>query len=330
MRAVLAAEPSSGLGGRLADISQDDLPEGDVTVRVRYSSLNYKDGLAVTGKGKVVRSFPMVCGVDLAGTVVESSAERVRVGDAVIVTGFGLGEERFGGFADLARVRSEWVVPMPAGLDHRRAMGIGTAGLTAMLCVMALEHGGLEPSVTGDLPVVVTGAAGGVGSVAVALLARLGHAVAAVSGRAEQEPYLRMLGAREIVPRSELQASPSRPLESERWAGGVDVVGGSMLATILRQTRYGGTVAATGLAGGSDLPTTVFPFIIRGLTLAGVESVRCPLERREVAWHRLAAELDQELLDEMIVDAELADVVRLAGEILDGRTRGRVVVAVDP
>ena len=329
IRAVLAAEPS-GVPGRLGEIRRGDLPEGDVTVRVRYSSLNYKDGLAVTGTGRIARQFPMVCGVDLAGTVEESSSGSVRPGDEVIVTGFGLGEERFGGYADLARVHSEWTVPLPDGLDHRLAMGIGTAGLTAMLCVMALEHGGLRPPLESGLPVVVTGAAGGVGSIAVALLARLGYEVSAVSGRAEQAGYLKRLGASELVPRSELSGGPRRPLDRQRWAGGVDVVGGAVLAALLSQTAYGGTVAATGLTGGSDLATTVHPFILRGVTLAGVESVRCPVARREVAWSRLAEELDRRLLEEMIVDADLGDVVRLAGEIVEGRTRGRVVVAVNP
>ncbi len=329
IRAVLAPEPGKA-PGRLAEISADELPEGDVTVKVRYSSLNYKDGLAITGRGRVVRRLPMVCGVDLAGTVIASASDTLRPGDEVIVTGFGLGEEHFGGFADLARVSSAWVVSMPHGLDARRAMGIGTAGLTSMLCVMALEHNGLTPASAAGLPVVVTGAAGGVGSVAVAVLAGLGYEVAAVSGRPEQEPYLRELGASEVIPRSELSEAPPRPLDKERWAGALDVVGGATLATVIRQTRYGGTVAACGLVGGTDLPTTVHPFILRGVTLAGVESVRCPIERREVAWRRLATELDQSRLDEMIVGADLSDVVGLAEEILAGRTRGRVVVAVNP
>ncbi|MGC9961346.1 MAG: MDR family oxidoreductase [Acidimicrobiales bacterium] len=327
VRAVLAAEPG-GPAGRLTTIEEADLPEGDVTIRVTWSSLNYKDGLAVTGKGKVVRSFPMVCGVDLAGVVQSSESPRFSPGDQVLVTGFGLGEERFGGFAELARVRSEWVVPMPDGLDARRSMIIGTAGLTSMLCVMALEHNGLTPDGSGGLPVVVTGAAGGVGSVAVALLAGLGYDVAAVSGRSEQEAYLRRLGASSLVPRSELADAPPRPLDKERWAGAVDAVGGSTLGALLRQTRYGGCVAACGLAGGTDLPTTVHPFILRGVTLAGVESVRCPIGVRHVAWRRLAHELPGDLLDEMAEEATLDDVPALAEEILAGRTRGRVVISV--
>ncbi len=327
-RAVLAAEPD-GEGGHLSEIGPGDLPEGDVTVKVRYSSLNYKDGLALTGKGKVVRSFPMVCGVDLAGVVVQSSSGAVREGDEVIVTGFGLSEDRFGGYADFARVRSEWVVKVPDELDARLAMGIGTAGLTAMLCVMALEDDGLSPD-RATRPVVVTGAAGGVGSVAVAILAGRGYEVAAVSGRPEQEQYLREIGATSVIPRGELAEAPPRPLDTERWSGGVDVVGGAILAAVIRQTGYGGTVAACGLAGGSDLPTTVLPFILRGVTLAGVESVHCPLPRRQLAWDRLARELDRSKLDEMIVAADLDDVTSLAEDILRGRTRGRVVVAVNP
>ena len=329
IRAVLAAEPD-GQPGRLAEIDESLLGEGDVTVRVRWSSLNYKDGLAVTGKGKVVRSFPMVCGVDLAGTVLESASGTPAAGDEVIVTGFGLGEDHPGGYSEVARVRSEWCVPMPDGLDARRAMAIGTAGLTSMLSVMALESHGLEPGASVDLPVVVTGAAGGVGSVAVAVLAGLGYRVAAVSGRPEQESYLRGLGASEVVARSVLAEAPPRPLDKERWCGGVDAVGGPILATLLRQTRYGGCVAACGLAGGAELSTTVHPFILRGVTLAGVESVRCPIPVRTEAWRRLAAELPGPLLEEMTVEAALPDVLRLAEEILAARTRGRVVIAVHP
>lgn len=328
-RAVLAAEPD-GPPGRLAQVDESDLPEGDVTVRVSWSSLNYKDGLAVTGKGRVVRAFPMVCGVDLAGTVEASDSPDFVVGDQVVVTGWGLGEERFGGFAEVARVRSEWVVALPEQLDARRAMAVGTAGLTSMLCVMALERHGLTPDSAAGLPVVVTGAAGGVGSVAVAILAGLGYEVAAVSGRPEQEAYLRSLGACSIVPRAELAEAPPRPLDKERWAAGVDAVGGTTLATILRQTRYGGCVAACGLAGGADLPTTVHPFILRSVTLAGVESVRCPIGTRRTAWERLANELSLEILDEMTVEAALEDVPALAEEILAGKTRGRVVIAVGP
>lgn len=326
MRAVLAAEPD-GPAGRIGEIDLDDLPEGDVTVAVEWSSLNYKDGLAITGKGKVVRSFPMVCGVDLAGTVESSEAEGISPGDAVIVTGWGLGEDRFGGFAERARVRGEWVVPVPVGLDTRRAMAIGTAGLTSMLCVLALERHGLTPQSAGEMPVVVTGAAGGVGSVAVAILAELGYRVAAVSGRPEQEPYLRKLGAAELIGRDELVGESPRPLERERFSGAIDAVGGPILASVIRQTRYGGCVAACGLAGGADLPTTVHPFILRSVDLAGVESVRCPTPLRRIAWERLATGLPPALLDEMTVEASFDDLPRLGEEILAGRTRGRVIVS---
>jgi acrylyl-CoA reductase (NADPH) len=332
VRALLAAEPD-GEPGRLAEIDSADLPEGDVTIAVQWSSLNYKDGLAVTGKGKVVRSFPMVCGIDLAGVVQESSAASLSPGQPVIVTGWGLGEERYGGYADLARVKSEWVVPIPHGLDARRAMAIGTAGLTSMLCVLALESHGLTPEGAGGMPVVVSGAAGGVGSVAVALLSRAGYRVAAVSGRAgqsETEDYLRKLGATEVVVRRELADAPSRPLDKERWAGGIDVAGGPMLAAFLRQTRYGGCVASCGLAGSPDLQTTVIPFILRGIDLAGIESVRCRSDLRLKAWDRLARDLDPEVLESMTVEATLEEVPVLAEDILAGSTRGRVVVAVNP
>lgn len=330
VRAVLAAEPD-GAPGRLGAVDEDELPEGDVTVKVSWSSLNYKDGLAVTGAARVVRSFPMVCGVDLAGVVEHSESAAFSPGEEVLVTGWGLGEERFGGYAELARVRSEWLVRLPVGLDARRAMTIGTAGLTAMLSVLALEEHGLTPDRAGGAPVAVTGAAGGVGSVAVALLSRLGYSVAAVSGRAGEggeATYLRHLGAGELVSRSELADAPPRPLERERWAGAIDAVGGRVLAALLRQTRYGGCVAACGLAGGADLETTVHPFILRGVNLAGIDSVRCPTERRVMAWDRLAELLSHDLLDEMASEVALEDVPRCAGEILAGRTRGRVVVAV--
>ncbi len=329
IRAILAAE-RDGPPGRLAELDLADLPGGEVTVRVRYSSLNYKDGLAVTGKGPVVRTFPMVCGVDLAGTVEQSSWPTIAPGDEVIVTGFGLGEDHFGGFADLARVKAEWIVPLPQGLDAKRAMAIGTAGLTAMLCVMALEREGLTPESAGDMPVAVTGAAGGVGSVAVAILAGLGYKVAAVSGRPEEEPYLRSLGASEVVPRAELSEAPPKALEKETYAGAVDVVGGTTLATLIRRVRYRGCVAACGLTGGAELNTTVHPFILRSVTLAGVDSVRCPVELRKVAWNRLATELPAGILDAMTVEHPLEDVLDLAEKIVAGKTRGRVVIAINP
>ncbi|MHB1988549.1 MAG: MDR family oxidoreductase [Acidimicrobiales bacterium] len=329
IRAVLAAEPD-GRPGRLSEIDSSDLPDGDVTVRVHWSSLNYKDGLAVTGNAKVVRRFPMVCGVDLAGVVEQSEAPGIAPGQPVIVTGWGLGEERHGGYADVARVQSNWVVALPEGLDLRRAMAIGTAGLTSMLCVLSLERHGLTPERAAGRPIVVTGAAGGVGSVAVALLAQLGYRVTAVSGRPEQEGYLRELGASEVTARSDLADAKPRALESEQWAGAVDSVGGAVLATILRQTCYGGCVAACGLAGGAELRTTVHPFILRGVDLAGVDSVRCPTGVRVEAWRRLAVDLPHRLLDSLTVEAALEDVVSLAPQILAGRTRGRVAIAVNP
>jgi acrylyl-CoA reductase (NADPH) len=329
IRAVVAAE-KNGPPGRLVYLDPKDLPDEEVTIRVKYSSLNYKDGLAITGKGPVVRKFPMVCGVDLAGTVEASRAEGISPGDEVVVTGFGLGEDHFGGFADLARVKAEWAVKLPVGLDARRAMAIGTAGLTSMLCVMTLERNGVEPSRPSDLPVAVTGAAGGVGSVAVAILAGLGYNVAAVSGRPEEEGYLRTLGASSVVARADLSEAPPKALESEQYAGGVDAVGGTTLATLIRRTQYDGCVAACGNAGGVELATTVFPFILRNVTLAGVDSVRTPLYRRKVAWERLATELPVDLIESMTVERSLEDLPELAEQIVAGKIRGRVLIAVNP
>lgn len=326
-RAVLAAEPD-GPSGRLATLHRDDLPDEAVTVRVGYSSLNYKDGLAVTGRGRVVRRFPMVCGVDLAGEVEASADASWRTGDQVICTGWGLGDEHWGGYSELARVRAEWLLRIPEGRDAKWAMSLGTAGLTAMLCMMALEQHGLTTETAGDCPVVVTGAAGGVGSLAVALLAGRGYEVAAVTGRPEHESYLRRLGAHQVLARSELADSPRKALDRERFSAGIDVVGGTTLASLLSQIRYRGCVAACGLAGGSELPTTVHPFILRGVTLAGIESVRVPLELRKLAWERLAADLAPSLLEEMTVVEPLERVPALAEEILAGRTRGRVAIDV--
>jgi acrylyl-CoA reductase (NADPH) len=325
MRAVLATDPDGG-GGGLETVASADLPEGDLTVRVAHSSLNYKDGLAVTGKGRVVRSFPMVCGVDLAGEVVASDSQDFQPGDEVIVTGWGLGEEHWGGYADFARVKAPWAVRLPVGLTTSQAMAIGTAGLTAMLCVLALERHGLAPE--GGDPVLVTGAAGGVGSVAVAVLAHLGYRVTASSGRPEQEPYLRRLGASDLIAREELAAPPSRPLEREQYAAVIDPVGGPTLATAIRRTRYGGTVAACGNTGGADLATTVYPFILRAVTLAGVESVRCPTPQRAVAWSRLQSDLPLDMLAGMTTVEPLQRVPELAAQITSGQTRGRVVIEV--
>ncbi len=326
-RAIFAAEPE-GLPGRLVTVRHDELPDEAVTVRVGFSSLNYKDALAVSGKGRVVRRFPMVCGVDLAGEVAASGDSSWRVGDRVIATGWGLGDEHWGGYCELARVRPEWLVRIPDGRDALWAMSLGTAGLTAMLSLLALEDHGMSPEVSREGPVVVTGAAGGVGSLAVALLAGLGYNVAAVTGRPEHEGYLRQLGATEVLNRSELADAPRRALGPERFSAGVDVVGGATLANVLSQTRYGGCVTACGLVGGADLPTTVHPFILRGVTLVGIETVRAPLELRNRAWQRLMTDLRPPVTEEMTVVEPLERVPELAEEVLAGRTRGRVVIAV--
>jgi acrylyl-CoA reductase (NADPH) len=318
--AIVATEPGPAA---LRTLTDDDLPDGDVTVRVSYSSLNYKDGLAVTGRGKIIRTYPMVCGIDLAGTVESSDAAEWRPGDEVVVTGWGLSETHPGGYTERQRLRSAWLVARPEPLAPLRCMAIGTAGLTAMLCVLALEQAGVAPG--GDLDVLVTGAAGGVGSVAVALLARLGYRVAASTGRPETHAFLRSLGATTLVDRAEL-AAPGRPLDKERWAGAVVTVGSQTLATVLAQTRYGGAVAACGLAGGSDLPTTVLPFILRNVSLFGVDSVSCPTPRRQQAWARLSRDLSLETLDALTTVEPMTAVPELAEQILAGRTRGRVVI----
>ncbi len=307
----------------LTTLTDADLPPEEVLVAVDYSSLNYKDGLAVTGKGKIVRQFPMVPGVDLAGTVLESATSAYQPGDRVVLTGWSVGERYWGGYAQRARVKAEWLTPLPDKLDSRRAMAIGTAGFTAMLCVMALEQAGVKPDAA--KPVLVTGASGGVGSVAVALLAQLGYRVAAVTGRPENETYLRELGAVDFIGR-ETMNQPCRPLEAQRWSGVVDTVGGRVLARALAETDYGGAVAACGLAGGADLPTTVMPFILRGVKLLGVDSVMCPPEPRRLAWARLARDLPAAVLDRMTQVVPLAEVPRLAEAILAGQVRGRVVV----
>jgi acrylyl-CoA reductase (NADPH) len=317
--AIILREPGPA---SLAQLTDDDLPEGDVTVAVQWSSLNYKDGLAVSGKGKIARSLPMVCGIDLAGVVEASDSPDWSVGDEVVVTGWGLSETHPGGFTQRQRVRSEWLVRRPAGLTLQQTMAVGTAGVTAMLCVLELEDAGLEP---GDGEVVVTGAAGGVGSVAVAVLARLGYQVVASTGRESEHDYLQRLGASRIIDRSQL-ATAGRPLDKEQWAGGVDTVGSQTLATLLAQTRYRGAVTACGLAGGNDLPTTVLPFILRNVSLLGVDSVMCPTSVREVAWSRLARDLPLDLLDEMTTVEPLTKVPELAETILAGQTRGRVVI----
>ncbi|MFN3261134.1 MAG: MDR family oxidoreductase [Pikeienuella sp.] len=303
-----------------------DLPEGEVVVDVEYSTLNYKDGLCLTGKGGLVRNYPHVPGIDYAGTVSESADARYKPGDKVVLTGWRVGEVVWGGYAQKARAKADWLVPLPAGLTTRQAMAVGTAGFTAMLSVMALEAHGLKP---GAGPVLVTGAAGGVGSVAVAILAKLGHEVAAVTGRPETSDYLKSLGATQIVAREEIAEAPAKPLEKETWAGCVDAVGGSMLARVLTQLKYGGSVAAVGLAGGAALPATVVPFLLRGVNLLGIDSVMQPYEPRVAAWKRIAADLPMDKLEEMVRPAALKDLPALGAAILKGGVQGRVVVDVN-
>jgi acrylyl-CoA reductase (NADPH) len=303
----------------------NDLPDGDVLVSIAYSSLNYKDGLAITGKGKIIRNYPMVPGIDFAGTVVESQSPNFKPGDQVVLTGWGVGERHWGGFSQMARVKAEWLVPLPDGLTMEQAMGVGSAGFTAMLCVMALEEHGLTP---GEREVVVTGASGGVGSAAIAILSNLGYRVVASTGRATLHDYLRELGAHSFLDREEL-AGQKKPLESERWAGAVDSVGGTTLANLLASMAYGGSVAACGLAGGSDLPATVFPFILRGVNLLGIDSVQCPPERRRTAWQRVLRDLSGEKLENMMQTVPLESLLSLGDEILKGQVRGRVVVDVN-
>ncbi len=308
----------------LTDLTLADLMEGDVVVRVSHSTVNYKDGLAVTGRAPVVRRWPMIPGIDFCGIVESSEHPGYKAGDAVILNGWGCGETHFGGYTEKARVKGDWLVKLPAGISAAEAMAVGTAGYTAMLCVMALERHGVTPD---KGPVIVTGAAGGVGSVAVAILSKLGYEVAASTGRVEEADYLKGLGATEIIARDEL-SGPAKPLNKERFAGGVDAVGSHTLANVLSMTKYGGTVAACGLAGGMDLPTSVAPFILRGVTLAGIDSVMCPRPLREEAWARIATDLDKGKLAAMTHEIALADVPTVASDILEGKVRGRIVVKV--
>lgn len=310
----------------LQTLDESRLPEADVTVDVAYSTLNYKDGLCLSPSGGgLVRTYPHVPGIDFAGTVAQSADPRFAPGQAVVLTGWRVGEVWWGGYAEKARVKGDWLVALPEGLNPRQAMAVGTAGFTAMLAVMALEEHGLKP---GQGPVLVTGAAGGVGSVAVSLLAALGYEVAAVTGRPEQEGYLRDLGASRIVPRADLAETVKRPLESETWSGCIDAVGGAMLARVLGQMQHGASVAAVGLAGGAGLPASVVPFLLRGINLLGIDSALCPVERRIAAWGRIARDLPLDKLEDMLVPAALADVPALGAQILKGGVRGRVVVDV--
>jgi acrylyl-CoA reductase (NADPH) len=324
-RAVLIEETDDKPRGRVAELDDDRLPAAPVTVDVAYSSLNYKDALAITGTAPIARTLPMVAGIDLAGTVATSEDDARGAGDAVLVNGCGIGERHFGGLAQRARLEPDWLVPLPAAFTARQAMAIGTAGFTAMLCVLALEDHDVAP---GGGPVLVTGAAGGVGSVAVALLAALGHEVIASTGRTAEADYLRRLGAAEIVDRAEL-AGPGKALGKERWGAAVDTVGGQTLANVCASTAYGGTVAACGNAGGMGLPASVAPFILRAVKLIGVDSVRCPRPRRLEAWRRLGELLDAGLLEEMTGEIGLSDVPDAAGRLLAGEVRGRLVVDVN-
>jgi len=308
----------------VTQISEDQLPAGDVTVAVEYSTVNYKDGLCIGPGGGLVRNYPHVPGIDFAGTVEASDDPRYKAGDKVVLTGWRVGEAHWGGYAQKARVKADWLVPLPSGLDTRQAMAVGTAGFTAMLSVMALEDHGIK-----DGPVLVTGAAGGVGSVATAILVALGHKVAAVTGRPEASDYLMELGATQIVARDEINETVKRPLEAETWGGCVDAVGGEMLARVLGQMQYGASVAAVGLAGGAGLPTTVIPFLLRGVNLLGIDSVMQPYENRLRAWERIAKDLPMAKLAAMVRPATLSDLPALGKDILKGQVRGRVVVDVN-
>lgn len=321
-QALLVEKADTGETCRLTEVPEDALPAGDVTVRVGWSTLNYKDALAITGKSPVVRRFPMVPGIDLAGVVETSENTAWKPGDKVVLNGWGVGETHWGGLAHKARLKGEWLVPLVPAFSMSQAMTIGTAGYTAMLCILALERNGVRP---GNGPVLVTGAAGGVGSVAVALLSKLGHEVVAVTGRTEEGDYLRKLGASDVLPRSEF-SEPGRPLGKERWNGAVDVAGGQVLANVCASMRYRGTVAACGLAAGMSLPTTVAPFILRGVTLAGIDSVMCPQSERREAWRRLGQDLDPAILDGLCETVSLADCIPAATRLLAGQVRGRVIV----
>ena len=323
-QAIVIEKTDSGQKIALTDFDEKNLMEGDVTIRVEWSTINYKDGLAVSGKAPVVRRFPMIPGIDLAGTVEASSHPDWKSGDKVICNGWGLGETHLGAYGAKARVRGDWLVPLPRNMSSRDAMAIGTAGYTAMLCVMALEQHGFAAE---RGPVIVTGAAGGVGSIAVALLAKLGRHVIASTGRAQEADYLKSLGAVEIIDRKEL-SGPAKPLAKERWAAGIDTVGSTTLANVLSMTGYGGAVAACGLAGGMDLPASVAPFILRGVSLLGIDSVMCPIARRREAWKRLETDLDRDKLATMTSEIGLADVITTAPSILEGKVRGRIAVKV--
>lgn len=324
-KGILIEKDDAGYRTNLRDIDDTQLPEGDVTVRVSHSTLNYKDGLAITGKGPVVRRFPMVPGIDLVGTVESSTHADYQPGDSVLLNGWGVGEGHWGGLAQKARLKGDWLVPLPKQFSPQQAMAIGTAGYTAMLCVLALERHGVKPE-HGEI--VVSGAAGGVGSVATAVLAKLGYTVVAISGRSEEADYLKRLGASEVLNRADF-SSPGKPLGKERWAGAVDVVGSHTLANICATTKYRGVVTACGLAGGMDFPATVAPFILRGVTLAGIDSVMCPRPDRLEAWRRLGIDLDVSKLEMISTEISLADAIPTAAKLINGEIRGRVIVDVN-
>ena len=323
-KALQLNKSDTGFSAGLVSLDEAELPAGDVMVQVEYSTLNYKDGLAITNTGPVVRSWPMVAGIDGAGTVLESSHAGWKAGDPFIHNGWGLGETRWGLMAERARLQGDWLVRLPAAFTTRQAMAIGTAGYTAMLCVLALEKHGLKP---GDGEVLVTGATGGVGSVAVALLGKLGYRVVAATGKASEESYLKQLGAGAVMDRAEL-AAPGKPLQKERWAAVVDSVGSHTLANACAQTRYGGVVAACGLAQGADFPATVLPFILRGVTLAGIDSVMAPLARRQQAWDRLATDLDTAKLEAIVEEVQMSRAAEKAADLMAGKVRGRIVVKI--
>jgi len=323
-KAIRIDKADKGTTAQLTQFDEAELMEGDVTVRVEWSTLNYKDGLALTGKAPVVRRFPMIAGIDFAGTVEQSSHPQWKAGDKVVCTGWGMGETHLGAYAEKARVKGDWLVALPQGLSARDAMAIGTAGFTAMLSVLALEKHGVSPK---GGPVVVTGAAGGVGSVATAVLSKLGYHVIASTGRASEADYLKEIGATEVIDRNELSAA-AKPIARERWAGGVDSVGSTTLANLLSMTKYGGAIAACGLAAGMDLPSSVAPFILRGVCLLGIDSVMCPIEPRKAAWQRLASDLDRTKLSEITTEFPLAEVPEWGAKILAGQVRGRIVVKI--
>ncbi len=324
-KAIILEKPGDTVEAAVGELTDDRLPEGDVTVAVDFSTINYKDGLAITGSAPVVRDYPMVPGIDFAGTVEVSDHVDYKPGDKVVLNGWGVGERHWGGLSQKARVKGDWLVPLPSAFNSEQAMSIGTAGYTAMLCVMAIERNGVTPD---KGPVIVTGANGGVGSVAIAILSKLGYEVHASTGRASEADFLKSLGASEIIDRETL-SGPARPLGKELYAGGVDAVGSHTLANVLSQTKYGGSVAACGLAQGMDLPSSVAPFILRGVTLAGVDSVMASKEVRTEAWNRLATDLDISKLENLTTKVSLADAIGVAGDILKGQVRGRVVVDVN-